>query len=160
MLHEWMQITEEVDTKPNVRQIDSLNQYRLLTKLSAVYYVHSISKCNNRTFWTWHCFFWNIRLKLNSRQLHISLKKSELHTGYHVTFYLFIICRRMLKIYNFFFFCIFLSFLHILMLSCNCCFPVFIIIFSQSLEKWCRMVSLWIQQIKDSNINTLSCSQM
>jgi hypothetical protein len=30
-----MQITEEVDTKPNARQIDSLNQYRLLTKLSA-----------------------------------------------------------------------------------------------------------------------------
>jgi len=30
-----MQITEEVDTKPNAREIDSLNQYTLLTKLFA-----------------------------------------------------------------------------------------------------------------------------
>lgn len=160
MLHEWMQITEEVDTKPNAREIDSLNQYTQLTKLLAQSIMcTALASVIHRTFWIWRCFIWNIRLQLNSWQLHISREKSELHIGINVTFEMYIVYEHMLKIYNFFpgiFLCflhILMCFLHILMLSCNCCFSVFIIPFSHSLEKQWIMVALRIQQIKDNNIN-------
>lgn len=104
MLHEWMQITEEVDTKPNAREIDSLNQYIRLTKLLAhPIMCTALASVIHRTFWIWHCFIWNIRLKLNSLQLHICREKSESHTGINVTFEMYIMYGHMLKIYNFFF---------------------------------------------------------
>lgn len=104
MLHEWMQITEEVDTKPNAREIDSLNQYTRLTKLLAQSIIcTALASVIHRTFWIWHCYIWNIRLQLHSWQLHFSREKSELHTAINVTFEMYIMYGHKLKIYNFFF---------------------------------------------------------
>jgi len=71
-----MQITEEVDTKPNASKIDSLNECMLLTKLLALSTMCTVlASVIHRTFWIWHCFIWKLRLKLNSWQLHISREK-------------------------------------------------------------------------------------
>jgi len=83
-----MQITEATDTKLNAREIDSLNQYTLLTKLLAQSIMCSaLARVIHRTFWIWHCFIWNI--KAEGKQLavtHQQGKKSELHIGINVIF--------------------------------------------------------------------------
>ena len=96
----------------------------------------AFASMTNRTlwYWNWCCCIWYIRLKLNSFQLQISLKKSNLLT--HIDFLLACyFCRVKWKICTNNFHS-FLCLWQISVITWNCHFGAFIFLFPWSLEKW------------------------